>query len=691
MSADLTLIGFWSHAIAAGLFLSLILWRLKIGIRYPAQRLMLAGFALTACWAWLSAIAPASNLPVFAETMRNLIWVGVLHSLSSDVDGERQHGVRWVYAAVAAVLGLQLVANLLPIIIGVQAAGTTVTATATILRITAAAGSLVIVHNLYGQAAPESRAAIGMAMLALVVTWGYDLNLYTLYYLDPSAARGLIDWRGAVIALTAPLFAVGAGQQDGWRMRLSRAATFQSLSLLAICGYFAVMTILATALRGTGWDWSRAVLVVVLSAMTLAAMVLLPSAKARSWAKVKLAKHLFEHRYDYRSEWLRFAATVGRSGADAPPLGERLVKAFADIMDSPGGLLLVADEHAAISEGAHWNWEGRPFTPDATDGPRWREIEANPLILDIDALRQGADNGGSHLPLPEWLAKDETAWAGVPLIHNERLVGLVLLAAPSYRRSLDWEDFDLLKTAGRQAASSLAEAHGQQALGQAQRFDEFNRRFAFILHDIKNLVSQLSLVARNAQRHADNPEFRADMVATLQSSVGKMNDLLARLAPQAGSRPLKPESQPLIPVIEAAIEAGNRGRDVRLRGNQSLWAVADAAALEQAVTHLLHNALDASAASHPVMIDLLADGAEVAITVSDTGQGMTAEFVRNQLFQPFASTKDGGFGVGAFEARTLVAAMGGRLLVQSRPGKGSRFTIRLPAPEPVAEPKRKRA
>ena len=691
MSGDLTLTSFWSHAIAAALFLSLILWRLKIGVRQPAQRLMLAGFALTACWAWLAAIAPASHLPVFAETMRNLVWIGVLHSLSSGGDGERQHGVRWVYAAVAAVLGLQLIVDLLPIVLGAQAAGTTVTATSTILRITAAAGSLILVHNLYGQAAPASRAAIALAMLALVVTWGYDLNLYTLFYLDPEAGRGLIDWRGAVIALTAPLFAVGAGQEDGWKMRLSRAATFQSLSLLAICGYFAVMTILATALRGTGWDWSRALLILVLSAMTLAAMVLLPSAKARSWAEVKLAKHLFEHRYDYRAEWLRFADTVGRSGPNAPPLGERLVKAFADIVDSPGGLLLVTDENGTISEGAEWNWEGRPFAPDASDGPRWREIEDKPLILDIDALRHGARNGGSGMPLPEWLAKDETAWAGVPLVHNERLVGLVLLAAPSYRRALDWEDFDLLRTAGRQAASSLAEAHGQQTLSQVQRFDEFNRRFAFILHDIKNLVSQLSLVARNAQRHADNPEFRADMVATLQGSVGKMNDLLARLAPQAGSRPLKPEAQPLKPILEAVIETGNRGRDVRLRGNQSLWAVADGAALEQAVSHLLHNALDASAAGQPVMIDVLADAGEVAVSVIDHGKGMNADFIRNQLFQPFASTKDDGFGVGAFEARALVAAMGGRLTVQSRPDKGCRFTIHLPAPEPAAQPKRKRA
>jgi putative PEP-CTERM system histidine kinase len=690
MSADLTLTGFWSHAIAAALFVTLILWRLRIGVRQPAQRLMLAGFALTACWAWLSAIAPASALPVFAETMRNLVWVGVLHSLSSAGGGERQHGVRWVYAAVAAVLGMQLIVDLLPIVLG-NAAGSRVIATSTILRITAAAGSLVLVHNLYGQAAPVSRAAIGTAMLALVVTWGYDLNLYTLFYLDPSAARGLIDWRGAVIAFTAPLFALGAGQEDGWRMRLSRAATFQSLSLLAICGYFAVMTILATALRGTGWDWSRALLILVLTAMTTGAMVLLPSAKARSWAKVKLAQHLFEHRYDYRAEWLRFAATIGRSGPDAPPLAERLIKAFADILDSPGGLLLVADENGAVSEGAEWNWQGGPFAPDANDAARWRELEQKPLILDIDALRSGSDQGGMASPLPEWLATDETAWAGVPLIHNDRLVGLVLLAAPDYRRALDWEDFDLLKTAGRQAASSLAEAHGQQALRQAQRFDEFTRRFAFILHDIKNLVSQLSLVARNAERHADNPEFRADMVATLQSSVGKMNDLLARLAPQAGSRPTKPEAQPVKPILEAAVEASNRGRDVRLRGNQSLWAVADAAALEQAVTHLIHNALDASGPSQAVMIDALASGSEVAISIVDQGKGMSADFVRNQLFQPFASTKDGGFGVGAFEARALVAAMGGRLDVTSRPGKGSRFTIHLPAPEPVAEPKRKRA
>ena len=681
-------IAFPAQATAALLFIALILWRLKTGVRLPAQRLMLAGFALTACWSWLGAISPGAPLTSLAETFRNVTWLALLHSLSGGGEAvERQRGVRWVYAAVGAVLGLQMVADLLPLATGTEPA---LAATAALLRITAAAGLLVLVHNLYGQADPASRSGIAMAMLALVATWGYDLNLYTLAYLDPASSIGLADWRGVLVALTVPMFAIGAGRADGWRIRLSRAATFQSLSLLAICAYFAMMTILATALRGSGFDWSRPVLVTMLAAMTVAAMVLLPSQRARGWAKVKLAKHLFEHRYDYRTEWLRFADTIGRSGSDVAPLGERLVKAFADILDSPGGLLLVADDHGQIEQAAVWNWDGAGFASDSLDQARWQELEHEPKILDFDAMRRGDRNGGSALPIPPWL-DGEHAWCGVPLVHGARLIGLVLLAAPDFRRTLDWEDFDLLKTAGRQAASSLAEAHGQQALAQAQRFDEFNRRFAFILHDVKNLVSQLSLVARNAERHADNPEFRADMIATLRGSVEKMTDLLARLAPATDQRAAKLEPTPLRPLVAALVAARRASHDITLSGDCNHWVLADPLLLEQAVGHLLQNAVDASAPSQGVTVRMGGDGDEVTIAIIDQGPGMDSEFIRTRLFQPFASTKDGGFGVGAFEARSLVAAMGGRIAVDSRPGKGSRFTIHLPESQPTATQLRKRA
>jgi len=265
-----------------------------------------------------------------------------------------------------------------------------------------------------------------------------------------------------------------------------------------------------------------------------------------------------------------------------------------------------------------------------------------------------------------------------------------VLAAPEYRRPLDWEDFDLLRTAGHQAASSLAEAQSQEALADAQRFEEFNRRFAFILHDIKNLVSQLSLVARNAERHADNPEFRADMVATLKSSVGKMNDLLARLAPHSPSRVQRIEAEPLRPILSAAIAAKRRDREVQLLGDASLCALVDATALEQAVGHLVQNALDASSGS-PVAVRVSGADGNVSIAISDKGVGMDGDFILNRLFQPFVSTKAGGFGIGAFEARQLITAMGGRISVDSRLGHGTTFTITLPAAEVASEPQRKRA
>ena len=678
------LISFWSHALAATMFASLLVWRLFAGARQPGHRLLLGAFALTACWAWISAIEPFGTLARYAETARNLVWVGLLYSLYASSEG-RQQGVRLVYAAVSAVLGMEFVTTTL-LFLGPSGA---VEQTARILGITAAAGSLVLVHNLYGQAAPSSRPNIRFAMLALALSWAYDLNYYTVSYIDAASAMGLGEWRGLAVALTGPLFALAARHEDDWRIRLSRAATFQSLSLLALCAYFAVMAVLATVLRGADFDWLRALSAGLLGIMVVAAMVLIPSPRARSWAKVKIAKHFFEHRYDYRSEWLRFTETLGGSGPERP-LGERVIKAFADVLDAPGGLLLERDSNDTFVTAAEWNWQGqRPGETDPESAKQfWQAIARTGRILELDPARNGwGDKDGPAVP--DWILEESDAWVGVPLIHKERAVGFVLLAAPDYRRPLDWEDFDLLRTAGQQAASSLAESQSQKALSNAQRFEEFNRRFAFILHDIKNLVSQLSVLTRNAERHADNAEFRADMIATLKSSIGKMNDLLARLSPQAGGRSQNASAQPLREIIAGAIAARRAFHPVDMRGDCGEWAVVDAAGLEQALGHVVQNAIDASPPREPVVVrvDRVAD--EVTIAVTDKGCGMDAEFIRSRLFQPFVSTKDSGFGIGAFEARSVIAAMGGRITVESRLGEGTQFVIHLPAAEAPEKDQRK--
>jgi putative PEP-CTERM system histidine kinase len=672
------LISFWSYAVAACLFASLLVWRLRDRVEGP-DRLLVGAFFATAVWASVSAIrGPTDLFTLPAETIRNLSWVMLLHSISGDLKHSARRAIRLVFAAVALVIGLQLSLNLILLIASLPA--------------DLAAGALVLVHNVYGQAAPQSRIGIRTAMLALALTWGYDLNLYTLAYLAAPGAEALFQYRGLFAALVAPLFVIGSARGKSLRIRLSRAATFQSLSLLAICVYFLVMAVLATALRGSQWNWASSITAALLAGMMIVVAVLVLSEWTRGWVKVKLAKHLFEHRYDYRTEWLRFTETVGRAGPNAPLLGERIIKAFADIVDSPGGLLLVSDGGSALDVAAEWNWSGPHPPADQLHevSEFWSYVEDSGRILEYEALRHGwasVKDGAIHVP--QWMLDDTTIWAGIPLIHNQRLIGLAVLAPPEYRRPLDWEDFDLLRTAGNQAASSLAEALGQEALVNAQRFEEFNRRFAFILHDVKNLVSQLSLLARNAERHADNPEFRTDMVATLQSSVGKMNELLARLTPHSPAHVQKLEAQPLRPILTAAIAAKRGDREASLLGDTSLCAMVDGSALEQAVGHLLQNAFDASTVT--VTVRVSSSDAHVAIAITDKGVGMDGDFIRNRLFQPFSSTKPGGFGVGAFEARSLISAMGGRLSVDSRPGRGTTFTILLPAAEAASEPTRKRA
>ncbi len=680
----LGLLALWGHLIAAVLFGVLALARARHWNDDSGSRSLAAAFAIVSVWSLsIATLGAYSPLALLAEGGRNLAFLAFLYALLREATRDEaigQRAIRAVYAAIAAVVGLQIiVGGLIPQFHDVPAAFEALVATGRLLGLTAAAGALILVHNLYGQASHVSRGILKYPMLALALMWAYDLHLYTIAYFTQGLAGDLFALRGIVLVLMVPLFALGLRGGAALRLQLSRAATFQSVSAVAILAYLAVMMAAARAMEIVGGSWGLIAQFGIVFAMTFAALVLLPSGRARAWLRVFLAKHVFEHRYDYRREWLRFVATLDREGADGAPLEERVVKALADIGGASAGLLLLADAQYRLTPAARWNSDVR--LPAGGDGAErlLHHMESQGFVLDFDSVRGGIlAIDGLALPVPAWLAGLERAWAGVPLIHNGRLVGLVILDHPPERRPLDWEDFDLFRTAGVQAASYIAEARGQQALADAGRFEEFNRRFAFILHDIKNLVSQLSLVTRNAERHADNPEFRADMIATLQSSVRKMNDLLVRLSPGAARDADPPRVVALAPLLRVLADGKARAHPVRVACDPGLECIAGPAGLEQAIAHLLQNAIDASQPGIPIHLNARESGGDVVIEIIDRGAGMSGEFVRARLFQPFVSTKETGFGIGAYEARALVHAMGGRLEVESTEGEGTCFTLLLP-------------
>ena len=678
----LGLIALWSHLLAAALYGALAIFQIRHWNGDPLNRPLVTAFAVVSVWTiFLALLGRYEMLTQLAEGGRNLTFLAFLYGIMQSAGGgSAQRAVKAVYASVAGVIGLQIVVGgVMPEYRGVALAFETLASTLEILGLTIAAGALILVHNLYGQAAPASRSALRFPMLALAAMWAYDLHLYTVAYFSRDGAEALFAVRGVVLAMLAALFALGMRGGASWKVQISRAATFQSLSVVVILAYLIVMMSASRAMEIVGGEWGQAAQLGIVALMTAAALVLLPSQRARAWFQVIVAKHVFEHRYDYRQEWLRFTDTVARQGEAGASLEERVVKALADIGGSPAGVLLMADAHYRLVPAARWN-SAMVLPPTGTGVEAVaRFVEEQAYVIDFDTIRGGwLARGGVRLAVPGWLAGLDRAWAGVPLIHSGRMVGLVILEPPAFHRRLDWEDFDLFRAAGIQAASYIAEARGQQALADARRFDEFNRRFAFIMHDIKNLVSQLSLVARNAERHADNPAFRADMVATLQASVKKLNDLLARLSPGAAREAEASRPVDVRRVIDSVVAARQRTHPVTAAVDATLTARADAAALEQALVHLVQNAIDASGPADPVEVRAFESGGDVAIEVIDRGCGMSEDFIRSRLFQPFVSTKQTGFGIGAYEARALVGAMGGRLEVESAVGEGTRFTLILP-------------
>jgi putative PEP-CTERM system histidine kinase len=671
----------WGHALAALLFAGLAVSQLRDGAASVPRTAFLAALGLTALWALaVAGIGSADVVTMVAESLRNLGWLGFMFALlRRDPTARQSRAVKTIYGVVALVA----LAGIMLSVVQASLTGDTMAGVAAVrilLRMTVAVGALVLVHHLYSVVVPGARSGIRMAVVALATMWSADLALYTVAYLGGYWPQQLVATRGLVMAGIVPMLAIAVHRNGDWTLKISRTVTWQSLSLVALSAYVLATMLAISAIDAFGGSYARLVQTAFVFGSAAALLTLLSSPAIKAWLRVMVAKHLFRHRYDYRAEWTRFTDTLGTPGEGAAPLEERIVKAVADVTDSPAGLLLVADG-ASLTLGAGWNWDTEP--PASVAGEDLAHFLASSgRIVELDSVRAGRAAPAELAAVPQWMLDQASAWAVVPLVHLNKLIGAILLGRPPIDRSLDWEDFDLLRIAGRQVASYLAEARAHEQLADVRRFDEFNRRFAFIMHDVKNLVSQLTLVARNAERHADNPEFRADMIATLKDSAGRMNDLLARLSQHHSGRADDPVAVELMPLAERVARRRAGSHPVTVTGQRDGVAVADPARLEQALGHLIQNAIDASAPDAPVTVVV----GRASVEVIDTGIGMSAAFVRDRLFRPFVSTKNGGFGIGAFEAMQLVQAMGGALDVVSREGEGTRFSIALRtaiAPEQV--------
>lgn len=538
---------------------------------------------------------------------------------------------------------------------------------------------LVMVENVYFSTRPDNRWSIKFLCFALAGLFAFDFFAYADAVVNGHIEAALMQARGAVSALVVPLIMLSAARNPNWSLDVFFSRRF-AVRMVALAG--SVLYLLVLVGIGSLADLLGGSLGVVLRAVVLVGggillVAILVSGRFRSELILFLNKNFFTYKFDYREEWLRFLNTVSNSD-EHPDLAVRVIKGVANIVDSPSGVLWTARQDNGFAPAARWNFQQEISGTEPKDGSLPLFLHQTRRILNLKEFEQ-KPKAHAPLTLPDWLTAIKGAWLVVPLFHREKLSGFIVLVKPRADRKANWEDYDLLKTVSAHSASYLAEQETEKALAEARQFDAFNRQFAFIMHDIKSLVSQLSLLIDNAERHGEDPEFRRDMVATVRGSVSRLNLLLSRLHGE-GDRQYPPALLSLPRLVQRTIDQ-MRGHGARIDFDcqtNEIWVTAYRNRLASVFRHLIQNAIDVVPEDGRISVVVRIDGGSAVVEMIDNGPGMTREFVENELFQPFKSTKPNGYGIGAYEAREIMRELGGRIDVDSTPGEGTRMSVSLP-------------
>jgi len=548
-------------------------------------------------------------------------------------------------------------------------------------------GGLVIIEQLYRNTSDEHKSALKYLWIAIGAMFAYDFYMYSDAFLFQRIDNELWNARGFIHAMVVPLIGLAIKREMQWSLGdesidifISRRIVFHTTTLLASGIYLVFIGFGGYYVRDMGGDWGIVAQATFLFASVLVLAILLFSDKLRSRLKVMIDKHFFHYKYDYREEWLRIIRTLS-SQQDDKKLHERAIRSLAQIIDSPGGLLVMERENGCYESDERWNYE-RVNVRETADSTLTQFLANHQFVISLDEYNDDPDmyTRLGKLELPDWLVNNKQAWLVVPLMLQDHLMGyVVLLRSPAHERYFNWEDSDLLKTAGRQAASHLAQYESAQALVSAKRFEEVNRLSAFIVHDIKNMIGQLSMVVSNAAKHKNNPMFIDDAIITVENSVTKMNKLLVRLRGEGEVE--KNVAFSLCELLEESIKsctaAGTLPIPVLNCRNEKIMITADKERMSANIAHIIQNAQDATDSSGGITVRLRKTDDHAIIEITDTGEGMNEKFIHDKLFQPFESTK-GTMGIGVFQVREYIHKLGGQLDVESEVGVGSIFRLHIP-------------
>ncbi len=409
------------------------------------------------------------------------------------------------------------------------------------------------------------------------------------------------------------------------------------------------------------------------------------SGKIRRRVNFFISTHFYINKYEYRDEWLALSEQLHGASSETEVLQALREVLFESLYTSEIYIWLAGSDPAY-----GYRLVSAPENVQTTTHHEYHLETGDPLIpyLQSHSFFHIDQKEPNHL----WreLKKSKESFLSslglvlvTPISIGRQLNGFIGLGREFTGGQYGYDDFDLLTALGSQTASALLAVRMAEELAHTREQQAWHRLSAFVLHDIKNAATMLSLLQENAPEHIHEPEFQQDMLELVGDTLKRMRRIEKRLGT------LKEEIAPAWQHLELGqfllrclgkLQKKIPTLEITLEGLAEISIRSDPELLASILENLLLNAYEAQGDEAVVHIKMSKDDDEkqVLLEIMDQGSGIAAELLPEVLFEPFKSSKDNGSGIGLWQVKRVVTSLGGTITADNPLEGGARFVMRLP-------------
>lgn len=533
-------------------------------------------------------------------------------------------------------------------------------------------------------------------MIVLVVC---NVFFYTTTYVYHSINSMILQMNLVVQGITFPVLLIGFFRYriGNEKVTIPRNTVYSSFSLF-LCGAAFLglgTTLYLFKILNIDFEWFESTLLAFSIAFLL--FLLVSSGNMRRRIIRFVNSQFYSNKYDYRDQFFR----LNQAYLDSTTLDNAVINLVENIkyaVTATDAFVFLKDPHSnsfTLKRNPEFGTMDSITIPANDPLVLAFEKDTAPLVLNhLDATEREQD----VLATLDKRILSLSPTNVFPIMHNDSINGILLIVTRS--RMLDIEDNALIHVFTQAIGSLYHKNFLKQKEVESGQFQSFNQIVSFVVHDLKNQIATLSLIAKNADTYIENPEFQKSLIRSIRTCTGNLIELTDKLSKSRKGLVFSITNEPVLPIIVKVLTGplvtANDGVTVEWINKESCNASIDSTALEHVVINIVKNAIEAMEGNGTLRVycgkadcntmetlkrfnlsDSQIGKRTAVISIEDNGCGMDNDFVEYKLFKPFETTKDKGIGIGLYQCKTYIEKMNGILLCSSKAGEGTAFCILL--------------